>query len=183
MEYAAPEVNVGFDGGSSFRHKAPEMPAPPRQPLSPAARRRLTGQRAGVAIFSCVFAGATLWWTFQILSAVWGSAPPSAAGCADGTAKLQQAVERARDTYARGAGDEDERTALSRYRGALEPEWSQEKGIAAACRGKVPGEKHLRDVIALRYAEEHAVRYESLGLAPIRRRLQGTNESPNDLNR
>jgi hypothetical protein len=33
-------------------------------------------------------------------------------------------------------------------------------------------------VIALRYAEEHAVRYESLGLAPLRRRLQGPAESP-----
>jgi hypothetical protein len=33
-------------------------------------------------------------------------------------------------------------------------------------------------VVALRYAEEHAVRYESLGLAPLRRRLKAASESP-----
>jgi hypothetical protein len=96
---------------------------------------------------------------------------------------LERAVERARVAYAREAGEEDERAALARYRGALEPEWSERKAVEAACKGDQNGEKHLRDVIALRYAEEHAVRYESLGLAPLRRRIHGTSSSPNDLNR
>jgi hypothetical protein len=75
------------------------------------------------------------------------------------------------------AGDDDERAALKRYRGALEPEWSERKAVEAACAGDVAGRKRLKDVIALRYAEEHAVRYESLGLAPLRRRLKGTQPS------
>ena len=79
--------------------------------------------------------------------------------------------------YAASAGDEDERSALARYRGALEPEWSEEKAVVAACAGDAAGRKRLNDVIALRYAEEHAVRYESLGLAPLRRRLKGTSPS------
>ena len=148
------------------------MPTPPRQALTALERRRLTGRRAGIAVFTAIFAGATAWWTLQILTTVWGSAPPSPVGCAGGTASLERAVERARVAYAREAGDEDERAALARYRGALEPEWSERKGIEAACKGDVAGEKHLRNVIALRYAEEHAVRYESLGLAPLRRRIQ-----------
>jgi hypothetical protein len=148
-----------------------------RTPLSPEARRRRLGQRAGAAIFATIFAAATLWWTVQILGAVWGTAPPSPAGCAVGTASLERAVERARLAYASSAGDEDERTALSRYRGALEPEWSEQKAVEAACNGDASGRKHLKDVIALRYAEEHAVRYESLGLAPLRRRMKGTPSS------
>jgi hypothetical protein len=159
------------------------MVTPPRSALTPAERRRLTGRRVGAAVFGGIFASATLWWTIQILTTVWGSAPPSPAGCAGGTSSLEKAVERARATYARGAGEEDERTALSRYRGALEPEWSDWKAVQAACKGDRDGQKHLRDVIALRYAEEHAVRYESLGLAPLRRRIHGTSASPNDLNR
>jgi len=136
------------------------------------------GRRAGIAIFTTIFAGATLLWTIQILTAVWGSAPPSPAGCAVGTASLERAVARARLAYAVQAGDEDERAALARYRNALEPEWEQRKAVEAACQGDEAGRKRLKDVIALRYAEEHTVRYESLGLAPLRRRLKGTSASP-----
>jgi hypothetical protein len=153
-----------------------------RPPLSPLERRRLLGRRAGVAIFTAIFAGATLLWTIEILTAVWGSAPPSPAGCAGGTATLERAVERARIAYAVQAGDEDERAALTRYRSALEPEWNQQKAVEAACKSDVLGRKRLKDVIALRYAEEHAVRYESLGLAPLRRRLKGATP-PNELKR
>jgi len=160
------------------------MAQQPRSALSPLERRRLTGRRVGIAIFTTIFAGATLWWTVEILTAVWGSAPASPVGCARGTEELQLAIDRARETYAKLAGDEDERAALTRYRNALDPEWQQRKAIEAACRGDQAGKKRLKDVIALRYAEEHAVRYESLGLAPLRRRLKGTTPSPStELNR
>src|SRR5258706_15503457 len=160
------------------------MVSSPRKALSLLQRRRLFGQRAGIVIFMAIFAGATLVWTIQILTAVWGTAPPSPAGCAGGTASLERAVERARLAYAIQAGDEDERAALARYRSALEPEWQERKAVEAACKGDAVGRKRLKDVIALRYAEEHAVRYESLGLAPLRRRLKGTTQSPSsELNR
>ena len=159
------------------------MATPSRKPLSPLERRRLLGRRVGIAIFSAIFAGATLLWTIQILTTVWGSAPASPDGCAGGTDKLVKAVERARLVYALQAGDEDERAALSRYRTALEPEWEQRKAVEAACQGDDAGKKRLKDVIALRYAEEHAVRYESLGLAPLRRRLKGSDSPVNELNR
>jgi hypothetical protein len=154
------------------------MASRPPRVLSPLERRRRLGQRAGIAIFSTFFAGATLLWTIQILTTVWGSAPPSPAGCAGGTASLEKAIARARAVYVAHRGDQDERAALSTYRNALEPEWSQQKAIEAACRDDELGRKRLKDVIALRYAEEHAVRYESLGLAPLRRRLKGASESP-----
>ncbi len=159
------------------------MARQPRNALSPLERSRLKGRRIGIAIFTAIFSGATLVWTVQILTAVWGSAPPSPAGCADGTANLERAIERARVAYANLAGNEDERAALSRYRSALEPEWTERKAVEAACQSDLAGKKRLKDVIALRYAEEHAVRYESLGLAPLRRRLKGTASLSNELNR
>lgn len=157
------------------------MASPSRKPLTPLERNRLLGRRVGIAVFSAIFAGATLLWTVQILTTVWGTEPPSADGCSIGTAKLERAVERARRSYALQAGDEDERAALARYRSALEPEWTARKAVEAACRSDEAGEKRLKDVIALRYAEEHAVRYESLGLAPLRRRLKGTESPVNEL--
>jgi hypothetical protein len=160
------------------------MASGPRPALTALERRRLTGRRVGIAIFTTFFAGCTLLWTIQILTEVWGTAPASPLGCARGTAGLQLAVERARQAYALGAGERDERAALALYREALEPEWRDRKGVEAACQGDEAGRKRLNDVIALRYAEEHAVRYESLGLAPLRRRLKGTSTSPtNELNR
>jgi hypothetical protein len=155
-----------------------------RAPLTPLERTRLLGRRAGIAVFFFIFAGATLLWTIQILTTVWGTAPPSPAGCAKGTASLELAIDHARKVYADLAGTEDERAALGRFRAALEPAWSQRKAVEAACRDDPAGRKRLKDVVALRYAEEHAVRYESLGLAPLRRRLKGTRPSPtNELNR
>src|SRR5882672_6408583 len=112
----------------------PSRPAPSRL-----ERHRLLGRRAGVAVFTGIFAGATLIWTTQILTTVWGTAPPSPEGCAGGTASLERAVERARLAYAVQAGDEDERSALTRYRNALEPEWEQRKAVEAACRGDEAG--------------------------------------------
>lgn len=153
------------------------MPGRASRASSPQQRRRLLGQRIGVAVFSLIFAGATLLWTIQILTAVWGTAPSSLEGCASGTAGLLRAVERARRAQARNPGVADERAALALYRGALQPEWAEQKGVEAACRSDRAGRDHLKDVVALRYAEEHAVRYESLGLAPLRRRLR-TIESP-----
>jgi hypothetical protein len=144
-----------------------------RQP-SALERRRRFGRRVGVAVFSAIFAGATLMWTIQILTTVWGTAPPSPAGCGAGTASLERALARARATYAAGSGTEDERAALARYRSALQPEWAEEKAVEAACRDEEAGRQRLKDVVALRYAEEHTVRYESLGLAPLRRRLRET---------
>lgn len=152
----------------------------PSKPRSSAAieRRRRLGRRAGIVIFTGIFAGATAIWTTQILTAVWSSAPPSPAGCSAGTASLEQAVTRARQIYQSEAGTEDERAALARFRSALLPEWAEEKAIKAACEGEEAGKNRLKDVIALRYAEEHAVRYESLGLAPLRRRLGAPSASP-----
>jgi hypothetical protein len=151
------------------------------RPLSALERRRRLGRRVGIAIFTAIFSGATLLWTIQILTTVWGTAPPSPQGCSDGTASLQQALARARAAYQAGSGTEDERAALARFRTALMPEWAEEKAVKAACLSEEAGRERLKDVIALRYAEEHAVRYEATALARDRKRardLERELESP-----
>src|SRR5688572_20351101 len=115
------------------------MASASRKPLSQLERNRLIGRRVGIAVFTTIFAGATLLWTIQILTTVWGGAPPSAAGCAGGTASLERALERARKMYALQAGDEHERAALARYRSALSPEWEERKGVEAACENDEAG--------------------------------------------
>jgi hypothetical protein len=178
MEQAGPEVNEGFDGAAGCGHNRHWMASSNPRGQGPFDRRQRIGRRVGIIVFTTIFAGATLIWTIQILTAVWSSAPPSPAGCSAGTARLEQAIARARRIYQSEAGAEDERAALARFRSALLPEWAEEKAIKAACEPEEAGKKRLKDLVALRYAEEHAVRYESLALAPQRRRLGVQSASP-----
>jgi hypothetical protein len=144
--------------------------------LSP--RQRL-GRRIGIAVFSLIVSGATATWTIQILFAVF--APPVqavATECRGGTRGLLVAVRRARLAAAFESGDE--RAALGRFRAALEPEWSTRTSLDAVCRSDAKARAALTEIDALRYAEEHAVRYEAVGLAPQRRRVQALNDFESD---
>ena len=140
------------------------------------ARARRTGRRLGVAVFGLIVVGATASWTYQILRDVF--APPVltvAAECRTGTRGLLVAVRRARIAAAAETGDE--RAALARFRAALEPEWDLRPSLDAVCSSDAKTHAALAEIDALRYAEEHAVRYEALGLAPQRRRVQALYET------
>src|SRR5688572_26143997 len=140
------------------------MPAPVGQN----ARARRRGSRIALVFFGVLVSAATAIWTVQIIHQVWW--PPfheSPVDCGSGLAGLANAVTRARLAAARESGDE--RAALDRFRRALEPEWTTRSGVEARCQGDPEALTSLRDLDALRYAEEHAVRYETLGLAPLRR--------------
>jgi len=136
--------------------------------LTPAER---LGRRVGIAVFGLIVGGATAIWTIQILSAVF--APPVLAvakECHGGTRDLLTAVRRA--SLAAAAETGDERAALASFRAALEPEWSRRASLDSLCRTDPKSLAALTEIDALRYAEEHAVRYEAVGLAPQRRRVQ-----------
>lgn len=122
---------------------------------------------------------ATANWTIKILFDVF--APPVQAlakDCHGGTADLLLAVRRARLAAASETGDE--RAALAKFRAALEPEWSTRVSLNDLCRSDAKARAALTEIDALRYAEEHAVRYEAVGLAPQRRRVQALNEFASD---
>jgi len=145
----------------------------------PINRTRLAGRRVGIAIFALIVSGATATWTIQILFAVF--APPVEAiakECRPGTRDLLIAVRRARKAAAAESGDE--RAALDRFRAALQPEWQSRASLDSVCGQDPKARAALTEIDALRYAEEHAVRYEAVGLAPQRRRVQALNEFESD---
>jgi hypothetical protein len=142
-------------------------------------RVRRLGRRIGIALFTLIVGGATAIWTLQILYAVF--APPIqrvATECHGGTRDLLRAVRRARLAAASESGDE--RAALARFRAALEPEWSTRTSLDSACQSEPRARTALNEIDALRYAEEHAVRYEAVGLAPQRRRVQALDDFVSD---
>jgi hypothetical protein len=139
-------------------------------------RIRRRGRRAGIAVFVLVVAGFTAICSAQILIAVFGHPPASAKAstCNDGLLGLIQAVRRARSAAAAETGGE--RAALNRFRAELEPEWSARPTLDAACRADAAALQALGEIEQLRYAEEHAVRYEAVDLAPRRRRVRALEE-------
>lgn len=107
----------------------------------------------------------------QILVAVFsppGAGTPTA--CRSGVQALLSGVARARGQAATRAADE--RTSLSTFRRALEPEWSHAAAVEASCRRDRDRAalQAFRQVELLRYAEERAVRYEALDLSQLRKR-------------
>ena len=138
--------------------------------LSPGQR---LGRRIGIAVFALIVGGATAIWTTQILYAVF--APPVfavAKECRGGSRDLLTAVRRASLAAAAESGDERAAPRIA-SRAALEPEWSRscESRLALPRRPR-KAQAALAEIDALRYAEEHAVRYEAVRLAPQRRRVQ-----------
>ena len=65
-----------------------------------------------------------------------------------------------------------ERAAMARFRGALSLEKTARKSLEHSCQSDSWGRSALLAVDEWRWAEENAVRYESVDLAPSRRRIQ-----------
>ena len=133
-----------------------------------AAHRR--GRGIAIALFAAIVTTFTAVCTVEIIRQAWETQPaPPNVGCRDGIRDLIQAVHRARSAAANGTGGE--RDAVARFRASLEPEWSIRPGLAAVCAADEVASQALGDVDRLRYAEEHALRYEALDVAARRRRV------------
>jgi hypothetical protein len=132
------------------------------------SRARRLGRRAGIVVFALIVAIPTAVWSIQIMLAVWSpEVSATVASCRAGLSGLLGAVERARGAAEREAGGE--RRATERFRSSLLPEWDARAGLESVCSG--PEEAGmLKAIDALRYAEEHAVRYEATALSEQRAR-------------
>jgi hypothetical protein len=135
------------------------------------SRGRRIGRRIGLALFAAFVSVPTLIWTFQIMRALFfPPLGPAFASCESGLRGLLQALERARVA---GRSEElGERESMDRFRAALLPEWNQRPALEAQCRTSTTDGERLRSIDALRYAEEHAVRYEATALAGQRQRAR-----------
>jgi hypothetical protein len=133
------------------------------------ASRRL-GRRIGLVLFGVLLSAFTVVSSLQIIFQVWFPKSAAAVGsCQSGIRSLVTAVERARTAAAAENGDE--RAALARFRAKLAPEWQSLPAVEHACESDGAARAALRDVVELRFAEEHAVRYEAVALARLRRRV------------
>lgn len=127
------------------------------------------GRRAGLIAYAVVVGGFTVVCAAQIIYQVWGprAGPRAPVDCRIGVERLVTAVRRARKAGEAETGGE--RAAVTRFRAALRPEWDGRAALGRACQGDRVALRALGDTDRLRYAEEHAVRYESVELARRRR--------------
>lgn len=137
--------------------------------VDPRSRAARLGRRLGILAFAVPVAGATAIWTSQILKQVfWPEVTSHGGDCRAQVLSLEQALRRARHAAAEEA--HGERADLDQFRRSLLPEWQARSGLERTCAGDTLALKALTDIDALRYAEEHAVRYEAVALAKQRRR-------------
>jgi len=138
-----------------------------------AVRRR--GRTIGTAVFAALVTTFTAVCSVEIIVQAW---PPQGAladvDCRRDIHGLIRAVRRAREAALQATSGE--REAVSRFRAALDPEWSLRPTIGDRCRGDPEAQRALEDVDRLRYGEEHALRYEALDIASLRRRVIGEEQ-------
>jgi len=148
---------------------------------SPLEQARRRGRRLGIAAYVILLSAFVVTASAEVLHQGFMEQPEdSTLSCRDGLRSLIKALSRAR----RATASEilGERAAVERFRHALEPEWSERAAIGRNCRKDAWARHSLVTIDALRYAEEHAVRYESVDLAPNRWRVRKIEQAlwPND---
>lgn len=111
--------------------------------------------------------------TVEILGQVWFQEVKSTKlDCRSGLLGLVQAVDRARTAVGKAPVSGGPSAALAVFRSSLEPEWSDREAVALVCQQNPTTSKALKQIEQLRYAEEHAVRYEAHNLSRQRRLVQ-----------
>jgi hypothetical protein len=136
------------------------------------------GRRAGLTVHALLLGGFTVVCAAQIIYQVWGphQGPPAPVDCRAGVERLVSAVQRAR--LAGEAETGGERAAVTRFRRALRPEWDWRSSLERRCQRDRLAVRLLAETERLRYAEERAVRCESVDLARRRRRLSSPELCP-----
>lgn len=142
-------------------------------PYIQAARKR--GRKIALlvyyAVVLCVCVAGAAEVSLQVL---WNPVNASPyANCQEGLRALVSALSRARSA---APGNDGEDLAIERFRSALNPEWSYWDSIAQSCQGNAERKRALDAIERLRYAEEHAARWEAGDLAPLRRKVQDLTE-------
>lgn len=137
----------------------------------PRSRGKKLGKRLGIAVFAAFVSIPTAIWTLQIMRAVWAPPPgPAPSSCPAGVAGLLDALDRAKAAINRAS--QGERESLQQFRQALLPEWASRGAVGELCRDRPDSEALLREIDGLRYAEEHAIRYEASALAGQRLKVR-----------
>jgi hypothetical protein len=132
------------------------------------------GRRAGYVVLGILVSAFTAVCALEIIQQVWfHDAGPQQADCRAGLLRLIGAVDRARAAAMTTQVGDDE-AALARFRSSLDPEWEAKAAVTAACKADPKTMNALKQIEQLRYAEEHAVRYEARNLSRQRRQVERT---------
>jgi hypothetical protein len=146
------------------------MPSPP---ASPGERGSQIGRRAGYLLLGLLVSAFTAVCTLEIIGQVWFPRVESAQGdCRAGIRQLVQALGRARSVAATVRNGSEAGAAVAEFRKSLEPEWRGRATVGTVCEGDTEGLLVLKQIDQLRYAEEHAVRYEARNLSRLRREVE-----------
>lgn len=133
-------------------------------------RVRQAGRTAGIVVFAAVVSAFTVVCSVQICIQVWApKIVPSPVDCAAGTLLLVDSIEAARVAASEMVG---EQAALSAFRNTVAPAWTYRAALGLECKRDAKAFERLRAVDRLRYAEEHAVRYEAADLAARRHEVE-----------
>jgi hypothetical protein len=135
---------------------------------TPIERIRRRGRTLGVVVFSAIVASFVGVCTVQICLQVWAPKITAESECRSGVVTLRDALEQARLAAAQ---EEGEQAALARFRSIVTSPWKLEPAVARACASDRAGSEALQELVRLRYAEEHAIRYEASDLAARRRQV------------
>lgn len=145
------------------------MPDAAEPDLHERARRRGARVALGVyyALLVVVIVGATAQISVQALRRV--DSPP--VECRDGLRRMVTALDQARAAASTGELSPEE--ALTRFRAALVPAWTERDRVERAC--QAPHDRKLEEAFdtieRLRYAEENVIRRDARDLSPLRRRV------------
>jgi hypothetical protein len=130
-------------------------------------RAQRTGRRIGNVLFALLIGTFTVVCSAQVLYQGFSSKSSNAVtDCRTGLSNLVQSLHRAR--LATRAVSQNERSRLDAFRSTLLPEWQYRDQVQRQCASDAWGKQAYYQIERLRWAEEHAVRYESFELAPSR---------------
>lgn len=137
---------------------------------NPFERATRTGRRLGIALFALLTGSFTAASSAQVLYQGFAASSGSeVTDCRPGLLGLISSLHRAQQTAMNdGKG---ERHRLEQFRSSLLPEWQNRDTLTRLCASDPIGRDALSQIDRLRWAEEHAVRYESVDLAPSRQRV------------
>jgi hypothetical protein len=145
-------------------------------PDSALERARRRGRRIGIAVYATILSAFIVATGAEVMYQGFASpAVSSPRDCHTGITELLSALRRAREAAV--SEPLGERASLERFRRALLPEWQKRSRLTAVCESDPWAIDALSAIDQLRYAEEHAVRYESVDLAPSRRRVVAIEQS------
>jgi hypothetical protein len=131
---------------------------------------RRAGRRFGIGLFALLVSSFVVVCSAQILYQGFHDPNVTEKGnCRVIIANLASSVHAARQAANKIL---DERKAIEAFRAALENEWHARPSLPSLCSGDNSALDAIAAIDEWRWAEETAIRYESVDLAPTRRRAQ-----------